>query len=99
MGDAKKLNDVHHCHTEAATDGAREASQSRASDSPVPGEHRDVRTARPDEEHRSPVPADRWGPREPNETHHGANDARVKGSTGRDSRFGLARPVPNTTPS
>ena len=29
----------------------REASRARAPDSPVPGEHRDMRTARPDEEH------------------------------------------------
>jgi len=34
-----------------ATDGVRKASQARASDSPVPGEGRDTRTARPDGEH------------------------------------------------
>jgi len=34
------------------------------------------------------------GPRkELNETHQKAEDARGKGGTGRDSRFGLARPV------
>jgi len=37
---------------------------------------------------------DHEGPRkELNETHQKAEDARGKGSTGRDSGFGLARPV------
>jgi hypothetical protein len=38
-----------HCHMEVATDEVREASRARAPDSPVPGEHRDMRTARPTE--------------------------------------------------
>ena len=38
------------CHMEVATDEVREASRSRASDSPSPGEDGDVRTAWPDEE-------------------------------------------------
>jgi hypothetical protein len=41
-----------HCHMEVVTDEVREASRARAPDSPVPGEQRDVRTARPDEEYR-----------------------------------------------
>jgi Circularly permutated YpsA SLOG family len=40
------------CHREVATDEVREVSQSHASDSPVPGEDLDVRTARPDEGYR-----------------------------------------------
>ena len=69
---------------DVATDGVREASRARAPDSPVPGEHKDVRMAWPEHE----------GPRkETNETHQKAEDARGKGSTGRDSGFGLARPV------
>jgi hypothetical protein len=34
-----------------ATDGVRKASRSRAFDSPAPGEYKEVRTARPDEEY------------------------------------------------
>ncbi len=44
------------------------------------GRGQDARTGRPDEE-------------EPIDTHHETQAARGKGSTGRDSRFGLARPV------
>jgi hypothetical protein len=39
------------CHMDVATAGGREGSQSHASDSPVPGEHRDVRIARLNEEY------------------------------------------------
>ena len=62
----------------------REASRARVPDSPSAGEHKDVRTARP--ENNSPR-------KELNETHHKAEEARGNGSAGRDSRFGLARPV------
>jgi hypothetical protein len=43
---------IDHCHMEVATDEVREASRARAPDSPSPGEHRDMRTARPDGENR-----------------------------------------------
>src|SRR5258707_846777 len=38
---------VINCDKDVATDGVRKASRSRAFDSPVPGENRDMRTARP----------------------------------------------------
>jgi hypothetical protein len=38
------------CHRDVTTDEVREASQSHASDSPVPGEYMDVRTVRPTKE-------------------------------------------------
>ena len=47
----------HNCDTEVATERwasateIRKADRSRASGPPVPGEHMDVRTARPDEEY------------------------------------------------
>ena len=51
----------------------------------MPGEHKDVRTARRENK----------GPRkELNRTLQKTEDARGKRSTGRESRFGLARPVP-----
>jgi hypothetical protein len=62
----------------------RKASRARAPDSPVPGEHMDVRMARP--ENKSPR-------KELNETHHEAEEARGKGGAGRDTGFALARPV------
>ncbi len=71
----------------------REATRSRASGSPMPGE---CRSTNGPARRRTPVtrPPDRWGPRkELNETHQKAEDARGKGSTGRDSGFALARPV------
>ena len=43
-------SDILDCHTDVATDEVREASRARAPDSPVPGEDRDIRTARTDEE-------------------------------------------------
>ncbi len=73
------------CDRKSQPDGVRKASRSRASDSPLPGEHKDVRMARPENDSPRGTAIN---------THHEAEEARCKRSTGRDSRFGLARPVP-----